>query len=91
MRADLDAMRDATPYLSKEPARRYKPDGRPLTTRVKASKQLSHTQVWNPHTLRNRMSLRHDQDLLAIKFVRDQRAARQYRFVYRNGELSRVQ
>lgn len=90
MRADLDALKDATPWIKKAPARRYKPDGRPVTTRVKASKQVSHTQVFNP-TKPGYRTVNHLDDALAIRFVRERNAARQYRFVYRNGELTRVQ
>lgn len=90
MRANIDALTESTPWLKKAPARRYKPDGTPVTTRVKASVQRSHNQIFNPGKPGYR-TVNHLDDALAIRFVREREATRLYRFVYRNGELTRVQ
>ena len=69
-----------------EHPRRYDPAGRPVTTRVKASVQRSHSQVWSPRSAKN-------QTMLAwtdLEIDRQRRKNNVIRFVVRDGVAVRV-
>ena len=72
-----------------EHPRHYDPYGRPVTGRVKASEQRSHSQIWSPRSARNQV-LNHCDELLARKFVRDRHAKKVIRFVVRAGQVTRM-